>query len=132
MTRLLLLCALLLGSAGAHAATLIWDDTHRPARSDGEFQMIGNGCDQEVGAQHGTPSAAYKACMGRHGYRFKRLKPSARTPGVVTFDRDSKDPNVGWHWENGMRSCSHDCDNPEIPGSGYTCTYHDGWRECVK
>ena len=41
--------------------------------------------------------------------------------GVVTYNRDSKDPNVGWHWENGMRTCHNDCDNPEIPGSGYTC-----------
>jgi hypothetical protein len=47
---------------------------------------------------------------------------AARTAsGVVTYNRDSKDPNVGWHWENGLRTCHQDCDNPEIPGSGYTC-----------
>jgi hypothetical protein len=39
----------------------------------------------------------------------------------VTYNRDSKDPNVGWHWESGVRVCHNDCDNPEIPGSGYTC-----------
>jgi hypothetical protein len=39
----------------------------------------------------------------------------------VTYDRDSKDPNVGWHTQGGMRVCTADCDNPEIPGSGYTC-----------
>ena len=39
----------------------------------------------------------------------------------VTYDRDSKDPNVGWHTQGGMRVCTQDCDNPEIPGSGYTC-----------
>jgi hypothetical protein len=40
----------------------------------------------------------------------------------VTYDRDSKDPNVGWHTDAfGMRSCSYDCDNPEIPGSGAVC-----------
>jgi hypothetical protein len=41
--------------------------------------------------------------------------------GAVTYNRDSKDPNVGWHWEGGMRVCHNDCDNPEIPGSGFTC-----------
>ena len=41
--------------------------------------------------------------------------------GTVTYDRDSKDPEVGWHTENGHRVCSHDCDNPEIPGSRAVC-----------
>src|SRR5262245_28057967 len=131
MKRLALLSCLLLGCASAHAATLVWSDTHKPARSHGEFKSIGNTCDQEVGVQHGRPSAAYRQCMGRFGYRFSHLEADSKAPRVVKFDRDSKDPNVGWHWENGMRTCSHDCDNPEIPGSGYTCTYHDGWRECV-
>jgi len=57
----------------------------------------------------------------------------AHADKVVVYNRDSKDPNVGWHWVNGMRTCTQDCDNPAIPGSGYTCTYRsDGWRECVK
>jgi hypothetical protein len=45
-------------------------------------------------------------------------RPSNRE---VTYDRDAKDPNVGWHTQGGMRVCTQDCDNPEIPGSGYTC-----------
>jgi hypothetical protein len=40
---------------------------------------------------------------------------------VVTHNRDSKNPSIGWHTVNGMRQCTQDCDNPEIPGSGYTC-----------
>jgi hypothetical protein len=48
-------------------------------------------------------------------------KASAPQSNEVTYDRDSKDPNVGWHTQNGMRVCTEDCDNPEIPGSGYTC-----------
>ena len=40
--------------------------------------------------------------------------------GTVTYNRDSPNPNIGWHWEGGMRVCHQDCDNPEIPGSGYT------------
>ena len=61
-------------------------------------------------------------------------KPKAEA-GVTVYDRDSPDPEVGWHTENGMRVCSHDCDNPEIPGSGARC--HDvnvmgmAMRECV-
>jgi hypothetical protein len=43
------------------------------------------------------------------------------TTNAVTYNRDSRDPNVGWHTVNGMRQCTQDCDNPEIPGSGYTC-----------
>ena len=46
---------------------------------------------------------------------------AAQASGTVTYNRDARDPNVGWHWEGGMRTCHQDCDNPEIPGSGYTC-----------
>jgi hypothetical protein len=48
-------------------------------------------------------------------------KSQSPASGVVTYNRDSGDPNVRWHWEGGMRVCHQDCDNPEIPGSGYTC-----------
>lgn len=55
--------------------------------------------------------------------------------GVTVWNKDSKDPNVGWHTENGMRVCSHDCDNPEIPGSGARCKNVSfmgmSMRECV-
>jgi hypothetical protein len=58
----------------------------------------------------------------------KKSSAPARKPGAtqssaneVTYDRDSKNPNVGWHTQGGMRVCTQDCDNPEIPGSGYTC-----------
>ncbi len=56
--------------------------------------------------------------------------------GYTVYDRDSRDPNVGWHNDgSGMRVCHYDCDNPEIPGSGARC--HDvtvmgmAMRECV-
>jgi hypothetical protein len=49
-------------------------------------------------------------------------KPSTgRSSSTVTYNVDSKNPNTGWHTVNGMRVCTQDCDNPEIPGSGYTC-----------
>src|SRR5580658_4644719 len=34
---------------------------------------------------------------------------------------DTPAPNSGWHWENGMRVCHNDCDDPQAPGSGYRC-----------
>jgi hypothetical protein len=40
---------------------------------------------------------------------------------AVVYDRDSPNPAIGWHWENGMRVCHNDCDNDEIPGSGFSC-----------
>jgi hypothetical protein len=51
----------------------------------------------------------------------KHHKAAGSSSGVVTYNRDSKDPNIGWHWDGSMRICHQDCDNPEIPGSGYTC-----------
>jgi hypothetical protein len=50
-----------------------------------------------------------------------RSSASQSNGNVITYNRDSKDPNVGWHNQGGMRVCTQDCDNPEIPGSGYTC-----------
>jgi hypothetical protein len=62
-------------------------------------------------------------------------KSQSSVSGVVTYNRDSGDPNVGWHWEGGMRVCHQDCDNPEIPGSDYTCRNVQvlgmAMRECV-
>jgi hypothetical protein len=59
-----------------------------------------------------------------------------RDSGAVTYDRDSRDPGVGWHWRNGERVCTQDCDNPEIPGSGYTCRNIQlmgmDWPECTR
>jgi hypothetical protein len=70
-----------------------------------------------------------------HTVRKPGPKPR-RSGGTVTYNRDSPDPNVGWHWDHGMRVCSEDCDNPEIPGSGFTCRdvrlFGMNWRECDK
>jgi hypothetical protein len=65
-------------------------------------------------AKHPTSAAPLYA---KHHARGSQ--PSASS--AVTYNRDSADPNVGWHWESGMRVCHQDCDNPEIPGSGYIC-----------
>jgi hypothetical protein len=69
--------------------------------------------------------AAELATKNHIAAQHKAKKPRIAAPrssgNVVTYDRDSKDPNVGWHNDGGMRVCTQDCDNPEIPGSGFTC-----------
>lgn len=50
-----------------------------------------------------------------------RYAPKPKS-SVTVWNQDSADPEVGWHNEpGGGRVCSHDCDNPEIPGSGAVC-----------
>jgi hypothetical protein len=70
-----------------------------------------------AGAPHHT--ASRQTVKGAGHAKSARTTPSSSN--VVTYDRDSKDPNIGWHNDGGMRVCHQDCDNPEIPGSGYTC-----------
>src|SRR5262249_7630801 len=96
-------------------------------------------CDREAGVQRGYPTAKYKKCMLGRGWTFSHVTKSApprSSASVTVYDRDSKDPDVGWHWEGGMRVCRHDCENPEIPGSGYTCrdvqAFGTTMRECVR
>jgi hypothetical protein len=69
----------------------------------------------------------------------KKLHPHRVTrnaSNAVVYDRDSPDPAVGWHWENGMRVCQNDCDNDEIPGSGFTCmdvtVMGQAMRQCIR
>ena len=63
----------------------------------------------------------------------KAAKPRSSS-SVVTYNRDSPDPSVGWHSQGGVRVCTNDCDNPEIPGSGFTCenvrVFGMAMREC--
>jgi hypothetical protein len=81
------------------------------------------------------PSGTLDTVALHHSVKKPRPKPHG-SGGVVTYNHDSPDPNVGWHWDHGMRECSEDCDNPEIPGSGYTCRnvhlFGMDWRECDK
>jgi hypothetical protein len=92
MKRLLITAALLLGTAiHAHA-------------------------DQRVSSLHDKARP--------HGHNRPMNSQSNRSPvdrSVTVYNRDSRDPSVGWHTEGGMRVCHQDCDNPEIPGSGAVC-----------
>jgi hypothetical protein len=80
----------------------------------------------------GTPAASQHAKQQASHARKSRAPRSSS--GGVTYNRDSNDPNIGWHTEGGMRVCTQDCYNPEIPGSGYTCrnvqVFGMAMREC--
>jgi hypothetical protein len=143
MKRAIIASVFLLGAAlAAHASTEVWNDDRNPPRSGAEkeaaLQRAGGICDRDVGVQTGAPSSRYRKCMAKDHWVFSHLRKSSkpRSSGAVTYNRDSRDPNVGWHWEGGMRTCSQDCDNPEIPGSGFTCNSVTvigmAMRECDK
>jgi hypothetical protein len=133
MRRTIVVCAALLsGVAGAQAdqAVMKYYDRvrpHRRPRSDAIHQADLNYCYNQTGADRNLPDTpAFKKCMLGRGYRWLStgVAPSPSAPAnsssAVTYNRDSKDPTVGWHWEGGSRVCHNDCDNPEIPGSGFT------------
>lgn len=71
-------------------------------------------CSAVMSAQAASP--IHPAGKKPHPYR---VVPDASHS--VTYNKDSPDPAIGWHWQNGLRVCHNDCDNDEIPGSGYTC-----------
>jgi hypothetical protein len=134
MLRTIVVCAALLsGVAGAQAdqAVMKYYDLvrpHRRPRSDAIHQADLDYCYNQTGADRNLPDTpAFKKCMLGRGYRWLStgVAPSSSAPAnsssAVTYNRDSKDPTVGWHWEGGSRVCHNDCDNPEIPGSGFTC-----------
>ena len=77
----------------------------------------------KAGATIGTSvsSTAATQVTARHKATRSPSTVTRSNSHTVTYNRDSKDPNIGWHTVNGMRVCTQDCDNPEIPGSGYTC-----------
>ena len=69
-------------------------------------------------------AAALLLATGIHAKAKTRHHDLSRSAasGYTFYNRDSPNPNIGWHNDsNGMRVCHNDCDNPEIPGSGYTC-----------
>jgi len=79
----------------------------------------------DAGTAGGTNAAGQPHAAPQHSQRkpgtVRSSHASHSSSSTVTYDRDSKNPNIGWHTQGGMRVCTQDCDNPEIPGSGYTC-----------
>jgi hypothetical protein len=129
MKRLIVIAALLVASSMAHAQNYknVWDDVRKPWRADSAMdaavQADAKACDAEVGELHGPATPPYKACMARHDWKFSHATrlPAAPPSTTIVYNRDSPNPGIGWHWEDGLRTCHYDCDNPRIPGSGYTC-----------
>jgi hypothetical protein len=126
MKRIIVIIAsiLLVGATQRATADNLVDnyyDLVRPngqARSDAIFQADLNYCYGQTGTNpnaHDTPSM--KQCMLGRQWQWTDLSPSTWQGPPP----DSPNPNVGWHWENGMRVCHNDCDDPQAPGSGYRC-----------
>ncbi len=129
MKRLIVAGVLILSgvlNAQADQFVVRWYDTIRPhghKRANSVGQAALAHCNAAVGAYTTNVSPAYRTCMAGEGYRLMsaRMRRTPISDGVVTYDKDSRDPNIGWHTEGGFRVCHQDCDNPEIPGSHYTC-----------
>jgi len=128
MKRIVIVAALLVSAvvqAHADRLTVRWYDTIRPhghKRPDAVGMAAVSACNQRVGEpDQGYIPEAFKDCMRGFGYRFLSDTLHRTRQPTVRYNRDSRDPSIGWHTENGMRVCHNDCDNPEIPGSGAVC-----------
>ena len=128
MKRALIAGAILLATAlNAHAGQMVykWYDTIRPhghKRPDAVSYANLARCNAQFGEQTDGISPEFKACMEAQGYRLVSSQLRGVPNATVTYNRDSPDPTVGWHTENGFRVCHNDCDNPEIAGSGAICS----------
>jgi hypothetical protein len=130
MKRVIMAGAIVLASVlNADAGQMVykWYDTIRPnghKRPDPVSYANLATCNAQFGAQTDGLSPEFKACMESQGYRLlsARMHGTPASSTTVTYNRDSRDPRVGWHTENGFRVCHNDCDNPEIPGSGAVCS----------
>jgi hypothetical protein len=145
MKRAIIIFIALLG-ASVPARADHWETTYhdliRPRgrpRSDAIYQGALNYCYEQTGAdRNGRDTPEFKMCMRGRGYRWQsaQLVRAPGSSGAVTYNSDSKDSNVGWRWEGGFRVCRADCENPEIPGSGFTCANVEvlgmPFRQCSK
>jgi hypothetical protein len=130
MKRVIMAGAIVLASVlNADAGQMVykWYDTIRPnghKRPDPVSYANLAKCNAQFGEQTDGLSPEFKACMESQGYRLlsARMHGTPASSTTVTYNRDSRDPRVGWHTENGFRVCHNDCDNPEIPGSGAVCS----------
>jgi hypothetical protein len=110
---LALLAAVLAGGA-AHAAayhyTDHWDYIATPALGDAEVddrvQADAATCDGVVGAQRGSPTAAYRSCMRQHGWKFLSVT-RVQVPSDPNFSSNAKlKPGHFIDHDSGM-----DCEN---------------------
>jgi hypothetical protein len=98
---------------------------HGQPRSEAIYEGNLDYCYDQTDARRDlADTPAFKKCMLGRGYRWTwtRMVRTSAGSDTITYEHDSKDPAVGWHWEGGSRVCHNDCDNDEIPGSGFTCS----------
>lgn len=66
--------------------------------------------------------AAAAPAQGIVGDSYRAIGTAAPAGDNVTGPPpESPDPDIGWHQDGPWRVCTNDCDDPEAPGSGYTC-----------
>jgi len=85
MTRMVLIAALLLGTAlSAHADMVTYHNILKAPRNDDQLHQDGYYCDAQVGPdKNGVPTAAaYKRCMLGRGWRYQSIK---REPAPKTW-----------------------------------------------
>jgi hypothetical protein len=136
---LALLAAIIAGGA-AHATayhyTDHWDYIGKPALGAAEFdarlQDDAATCDSMVGAQRGSPTAAYRSCMRQHGWKFLSVT-RVQVPSDPNFSSDARvkpghfiDHDSGMDCENvgGASACGPPSGTVRYydPDQGLNCT----------
>jgi hypothetical protein len=118
----------------AAAETDVYKDVLRPngqARSNAAKWADFAACGWRTDTISDSEFQKANKCMNRHGWVIDHIVQD-RANKTVSYNRESKNPNIGWH--GGVCKWAYNnCDDPEIPGSGFTCrTIADGRRECTR
>ena len=123
----IILCTALVIGASANAATYTahYDFVAKPSLSndqiDAQLQVDTAACDSVIGVQQAMPSASYRSCMARRGWKYRfltrdRVQPAPADPN---FASNAKlQPGHFIDHDNGM-----DCQNF---GGAEVCTPPNG------
>jgi hypothetical protein len=132
-TATLMVLITLSGSLGAAAETDVYRDALQPgghARSAAQKRAAFAACGYSGSPVDDSAFQRIDQCLNARGWTIDHIVPDAPQNAhgnngpatrAVTYNKDSPNPAIGWHSEGGWRVCHNDCDNPEIPGSGFTC-----------
>jgi hypothetical protein len=123
MKRVIVAGAIVLASVlNAHAGQMVyqWYDTIRPnghKRPDPVSYANLAKCNAQFGEQTDGLSPEFKACMESQGYRLlsARMHGTPASNNAVTYNRDSRDPSVGWHTETASGSATMIATIPKYP-----------------
>jgi hypothetical protein len=135
--RKIAICALLAVFATCNSASAnVWANNYKDIRRTGghkrsaaAFRVDLRACAKVAGIPYNADMPdppAFKACMLKRGLQWQSTRRNTAKPAPAPQQR------TGWH--NGV--CRYDCDNPEAPGSGYTCQHYTignmAYRKCAK